>query len=123
MRQKCSLNATTIDNAWEITVTIDKPIAEYALDFLHIFNNARIANNIYKVKNYTNSNDVSVWCSNSMKDAVIDYLEQFGEVSEPQRGVIYKVEEPWVDAWDNDDTADMWYDEYPAGQELYVDWL
>lgn len=119
MKETIKISAVRKD-AWEITVDINKPVEEYALDFLHIFNNARWADNIYKVKNYTGSNSVSVWCSNSMKEAVVDYLSQFGEVSEPQKGIIYKIEEPWDSAWDDD--VDKWYDEYPAGQELNSDW-
>lgn len=121
MNVSCKVYGTKKD-AWEITVDINKPVEEYALDFLHIFNNVRAANNVYKIKNYFDSNSVSVWCSNNMKEAMIDYLSQFGEVSEPKKGVIYKIEEPWLNDWDDDNGLENWYEEYPAGQELQTDW-
>jgi hypothetical protein len=68
------------EKATMFTLRINKPVQEYALDFLNIFNNAReYPDTFYNVMN--NSGDcVYVTCNTKRKDSVKEYLEEFGEI-------------------------------------------
>lgn len=66
--------------AIKITVRLDGDTQEYAMSFLHIWNNAReYPNMFYKVEN-NSGNDVFVTCRPSDAEAIKEYLEQFGEI-------------------------------------------
>lgn len=68
------------ERATMFTLRIDKPVQEYALNFLHIINNAReYPNMIYEVKN-NSGNDIYVTCRTSDKESIKEYLEQFGKI-------------------------------------------
>lgn len=69
------------EKAIRITVRLDGDIQEYALSFLHIWNNAReYPNKLYKVENISASNDIFVTCNPNCEEEAKEYLEQFGEI-------------------------------------------
>ena len=80
------------ERATMFTLTIDKPVREYALDFLNIINNAReYPNTFYKVEN-NSGNNVYITCRTSDKENVKYYLTQFGKIideEEVNRFIIY----------------------------------
>lgn len=58
----------------------ERTTKDYALNFLHIWNNAReYPNMFYKVYN-NRGNDIFVICNPKNKEDVIEYLEYFGEI-------------------------------------------
>lgn len=71
----------TKEKAILFDLTLDKPVEEYALNFLHIWNNAReYPNMFYKVENNSGC-DVFVTANPKYEEEVFDYLSQFGDVS------------------------------------------
>lgn len=69
------------EKAVQITVRLDGNTQEYALSFLHIWNNAReYPNMFYKVENIGSSNNVFVTCNPKYEEDIKEYLEQFGEI-------------------------------------------
>lgn len=95
-------------NAYEtegyaITVEVEGNLQEYKDNFLHIFNNVRENRELLKVKNYYDSNDVTVYCELDSKDALIKYLKIFGEIKSCEKVLIYKIEEPEFDFEKYDD--------------------
>lgn len=77
------------EKAIQITVRLDGNIQEYALSFLHIWNNAReYPNMFYKVQN-NSGNSVHVTCNSKYADEIKEYLEQFGEI-------LYTEEVNWI---------------------------
>lgn len=67
--------------AIQITVRLDGNVQEYAMSFLHIWNNAReFPNMFYKVENISGNNNVFVTCRPKDADSIKEYLEQFGEI-------------------------------------------
>ena len=80
------------ERATMFTLTIDKSVREYALDFLNIINNAReYPNTFYKVEN-NSGNNVYITCRTSDKENVKYYLTQFGKIideEEVNRFIIY----------------------------------
>ena len=69
------------EKAIQITVRLDGDIQEYALSFLHIWNNAReYPNKLYKVEKINASNDIFVTCNPNCEREAIEYLEQFGDI-------------------------------------------
>lgn len=82
---------------YAVTVSIEGNIKEYAESFLHIFNNVRESKELLKVKNYYDSNDVTVYCELDSKDALIKYLGMFGEIKGCEKILIYQVGEPDYD--------------------------
>lgn len=62
------------------SITLEGNTQEYALSFLHIWNNAReYPHMIYKVEN-NSGNSVFVTCNPKRAEEVKEYLEQFGEI-------------------------------------------
>ena len=82
---------------YAVTVNIEGNIKEYAENFLHIFNNVRENTELIKVKNFYNSNDVTVYCKLEAKDNLIKYLKAFGEIQGCEKILIYQMEEPDYD--------------------------
>lgn len=82
---------------YAITVEIEGNIVEYAESFLHIFNNVRESKELFKVKNYYDSNDVTVYCELDSKDALTKYLKAFGKIKDCQKVLVYQMEEPDYD--------------------------
>lgn len=68
------------EKATKISVELKSNTQEYALSFLHIWNNAReYPNMFYKVEN-NSGNSVFITCNPKYVDEVKEYLEQFGEI-------------------------------------------
>ena len=82
---------------YAITVDIEGDIREYAENFLHIFNNVRESKELFKVKNYYSSNEVTVYYELDTKDVLIKYLKAFGEVKSCEKVLIYQLSEPDYD--------------------------
>ena len=77
-----------------VTVEIEGNVKEYAENFLHIFNNVREASELIKVKNYYDSNDVTVYCELEVKDNLIKYLKAFGKIKKCEKVLLLQMEEP-----------------------------
>ena len=89
-------------NAYEtegyaVTVEVEGNVKEYAENFLHIFNNVRANDKLIKVKNYYDSNDVTVYCDLEAKDNLIKYLKAFGKIKDCEKVLMYQMEEPEYD--------------------------
>lgn len=70
------------EKAVEFTVELEGDVQQYAMSFLHIFNNARDNKDIfYKVENMSASNKIFVSCNPEDREAVKEYLEQFGKIT------------------------------------------
>ena len=82
---------------YAITVDIQGDIEEYAKSFLHIFNNVRESNELFKVRNYYDDNCVTVYCELYSKDALEKYLKSFGEIKSCEKVLMYRMEEPDFD--------------------------
>ena len=82
---------------YAVTVEIEGNVNEYAGSFLHIFNNVRESKELLKVKNYYNSNDVTVYCELDSKEALIKYLKIFGKIKSCEKVLMYQMEEPEYD--------------------------
>lgn len=80
-----------------VTVSIEGNVKEYAESFLHIFNNVRESKELLNVKNYYDSNDVTVYCETDSKDALIKYLGMFGEIKGCESVLMYQAIEPDYD--------------------------
>lgn len=80
-----------------VTVKIEGNVSKYAESFLHIFNNVRANKELLKVKNYYDSNDVTVYCEPDCKESLIGYLKMFGEITGCERVLLYRLEEPEYD--------------------------
>lgn len=82
---------------YAVTVDVEGDIEGYAKSFLHIFNNVRESKELFKVKNYYDSNEVTVYCELDSKDALIKYLKAFGEIKGCERVLLYQLTEPEYD--------------------------
>lgn len=80
-----------------VTVEVEGNVNEYAENFLHIFNNVRANEGLLKVKNYYDSNDVTVYCELDFKEALIKYLKMFGRIKGCKDVLMYQIEEPEYD--------------------------
>lgn len=70
---------------YEVRVDIDKPISEYAKDFLVLFNNVKTDNRLIRIRN-GRFNDVYIVCVESAVDDLMYWLSDFGKVySEPSK--------------------------------------
>ena len=86
-----------VTEGYAVTVEVEGNVKEYAESFLHIFNNVRESKELLKVKNYYDSNDVTVYCELEVKDNLVKYLKAFGKIKECEKVVVYQVEEPEYD--------------------------
>ena len=82
---------------YAVTVDVEGDIKEYAESFLHIFNNVRESKELFKVKNYYGSNEVTVYCELDSKDALIKYLKAFGEIKGCEKVLLHQLTEPEYD--------------------------
>ena len=82
---------------YAVTVDIEGNIKDYAENFLHIFNNVRENKELLKIKNYYDSNEVTVYCELNVKDNLIKYLKMFGEIKRCEKVLMYQMEEPEYD--------------------------
>ena len=79
------------EKAVRFTIRIEGNLQEYALAFLHIWNNARENKEcFYKVENNA-SNCIMVTAKRSAKTEVQYYLSQFGEIEEIEEVALYSV--------------------------------
>ena len=96
-----------------VTVRLDGNVQQYAMSFLHIFNNAReFPNSFYKVENISGSNDIFVTCRPSDEKEVKEYLEQFGEIryTEEINWFVIRAEynqAGWNELWGDDCEVDF----------------
>lgn len=82
---------------YAVTVEIEGNVEEYAMSFLHIFNNVRENSELVKVKNYYDDNDVTVYCELDAKDSLVKYLKTFGKIKSCEKVLMYQMEEPDYD--------------------------
>lgn len=82
---------------YAVTVDVEGNVKEYAESFLHIFNNVRESEELYLVKNYYSSNEVTVYCDLDFKDDLIRYLKAFGEIKGCEKVLLYQMTEPEYD--------------------------
>lgn len=82
---------------YAVTVEVEGNVKEYAESFLHIFNNVRQASELIKIKNYYDSNDVTVYCELDAKDDLVKYLKSFGKIKECEKVLLLQMEEPDYD--------------------------
>lgn len=82
---------------YAVTVEIEGNVKEYAESFLHIFNNVREASELIKIKNYYDSNEVTVYCELDAKDDLVKYLKAFGKIKGCEKVLLLQMEEPDYD--------------------------
>lgn len=75
-----------------ITVEIKGDVEEYAMSFLHIYNNVRENKELLKIENHYN-NDVTVYCEEETKESLIKYLKKFGEIKSIEKVLMYQLED------------------------------
>lgn len=92
--KEVKINAYTTEG---YAVTVEIEAKEYAENFLHIFNNVRANNDLIKVRNYYNDNDVTVYCKAEARDNLVNYLKAFGKIKGHEKVLIYQMEEPDYD--------------------------
>lgn len=77
-------------------------LQEYAMNFLHLYNNAReYSNMIHKIQNIRDTNDVMVWCDRNCKKNVREYLEQMYEIVNEEDCEVVNPSVAFED-WDDD---------------------
>lgn len=67
------------ENGYEVGVELSRDLGKYALDFLHIFNNVKERDGLIRVWNDYN-NGVYVVCDEDTREALREYLSQFGKI-------------------------------------------
>lgn len=82
---------------YAVTVEIEGDLKDYMENFLHIFNNVRANKELLKIKNYYDSNEVTVYCELDAKDALVKYLNKFGRIASCEKILAYTMEEPEYD--------------------------
>lgn len=96
MEKLIKMNATEFEG-YAVTVAVDGGIDEYAKAFLHIFNNVREAQELFKVDNYAWNNDITVYCDIESKEELVEYLENFGSIKRTEKVLMYQMHEPDYD--------------------------
>lgn len=74
-----------------VTVTIEGDIEEYAKSFLAIYNNVRENRELLAITNHYN-NDVTVYCEEETRTALIEYLENYGKIKSVEKVMLYQVD-------------------------------
>lgn len=87
-----------------VTVELEGDVDVYAKSFLHIVNNVRESPQLLKVEN-NRSNDVTVYCKEKTKEALIDYLEWFGKIKKIEKVLMYQLQD--ADNYDFDKYEDV----------------
>lgn len=78
--------------AIEFTVKLPGDVNQYALNFLHIFNNVRENPDVLcNLKNYDGTNLISVVCDMDYENEAEAYLSQFGEITEKEYVYLIRV--------------------------------
>ena len=75
-----------------VTVEIKGGVDEYAKSFLHIFNNVRENEKLFNVEN-DKYNNVTVYCEEETKEALVKYLKNFGEIKSIEKVLMYQIED------------------------------
>lgn len=88
---------------YAVTVDVKGDYEKYAMGFLHIVNNVRENKDLLKKVVNHHNNDVTVYCGLETKDALIEYLEGFGEIKSCEKVLMYQLEEPDYDIDKYDD--------------------
>jgi len=78
--------------AYEVNVVIEGNIQEYAINFLHIFNNVKTQEGLIRIAN-DYSNGVQVVCTEEMLEPTQEYLSQFGEIQHVAKVLCIKLED------------------------------
>ena len=78
--------------AYEVNVVIEGTIQEYAMNFLHIFNNVKTQEGLIRISN-DYCNGVQVVCTEEMLEPTKDYLSQFGEIQNVDKVLCMSLEE------------------------------
>ena len=79
MIKTCEQKMMEYAEGWEVTVRLDGTLQEYAIAFLHIFNNVKEHSELVRITN-DYGNLVYVVCYADALDDTVEYLKQFGEV-------------------------------------------
>lgn len=81
------------EKAIRLTVKLSDDIQQYAMDFLHIFNNVREhPDMLYKLENLDGTNLVFVTCCPDDVDAARQYLSQFGKITEAETIYLVRIQ-------------------------------
>ena len=81
------------EKAIRITVKLSDDIQQYAMDFLHIFNNVREnPDMLYKLENLCGTNLVLVTCCPCDVDIARQYLSQFGKIIEEETIYLVRIQ-------------------------------
>ena len=100
---KVKLDATRVEG-YAVTAKFSDDLVTYTKDFLKVFNNVREYGELLGVRNYYSSNNVTVYCKARDKDAVVDFLKNFGDIVDCDKVLVYQVTEP---AYDIDKYSDV----------------
>lgn len=101
--KQLKVNANEFEG-YGITVTIESGLDAYAKSFLHIFNNVRESRELFLVENNYN-NDVTVYCDVGSKEALIEYLENFGKIKRIENVLMYQLQDTVNYDYDKHDNA------------------
>lgn len=101
--KQLKVNANEFDG-YGVTVTIEGGLDTYAKSFLHIFNNVRESRELFLVENNYN-NDVTVYCDTESKEALIEYLENFGTIKRIENVLMYQLQDTVNYDYDKHDNA------------------
>lgn len=82
--------------AVRIKVNVEGTIEQYATAFLAIYNNVKSSSKLLKMYN-NYSNGIYLVCEANEKDNAIDFLEQFGEITNVDT---VKVIQPYLNNYD-----------------------
>lgn len=65
-----------------VRVNLGNDLQECEDKFLKIFNNVREDGDLFAMRNFCSNNSVEVICRKDVEDAVVDWLEYYGEIEE-----------------------------------------
>lgn len=75
-----------------VTVEIEGGLEGYKEAFLKIFNNVRESRELIQVENNGYNNNITVYAYKEAKEALIEWLENFGEVKKAEPVLLYEVD-------------------------------
>lgn len=103
MKQKM-LQANQFEG-WAVTVDVEGNTQEYAMALLHIFNNVRESRELLNVAN-SYDNRITVYCREKSKDALVEYLENFGKITDCGKVLCWEIDGCWLPERDYDKYSD-----------------
>ena len=98
------LRANKFDG-WSVTVDVEGNTQEYAMALLHIFNNVRESHALLNVAN-SYDNTITVYCREDSKDALVEYLKNFGESTACEMVLCWEIKECWIPERDYEKYSD-----------------